>query len=195
MKNEEEIIKNHVIWALGGGLIPIPIVDFVAVTSIQLDMVRELCSLHGVSYEKRQGKSLVGALAGTSLASIGASFVKAIPGIGSLLGGVSMSLMSGATTYALGQVFKTHFSRGGTLDDLSVEDFRGLFKEKVEEGKQKAKEWKSQDEAEKTNKGPITREKLMVELDKLKKLKDNSIISEAEHDSLRQKLLDRFMNN
>ena len=181
MSNQsEEIIKSHVIWAIGGGLIPLPIVDFVAVTSIQLDMVRQLCDLHDVNYEKQAGKSLVSALAGTSLASIGASFVKAIPGIGSLLGGVSMSLMSGASTYALGTVFQTHFSRGGNLDNLSVEDFQSLYKEKVEEGKKKAKEWKKEEEQEKRS-GTISREKMLKELDKLSLLKEQGVIDDAEY--------------
>ncbi len=193
MSNQsEEIIKSHVIWAIGGGLIPLPIVDFVAVTSIQLDMVRQLCDLHDVNYEKQAGKSLVSALAGTSLASIGASFVKAIPGIGSLLGGVSMSLMSGASTYALGTVFQTHFSRGGNLDNLSVEDFQSLYKEKVEEGKKKAKEWKKEEEQEKRS-GTISREKMLQELEKLSLLKEQGVIDEAEYNSMRQKVLDSFI--
>ncbi|MEM1292729.1 MAG: GTPase, partial [Cyanobacteria bacterium P01_H01_bin.162] len=29
------IIRSHVLWATGGGLIPIPLVDFAAVTAIQ----------------------------------------------------------------------------------------------------------------------------------------------------------------
>jgi uncharacterized protein (DUF697 family) len=193
MSNQaEEIIKSHVIWAIGGGLIPLPIVDFVAVTSIQLDMVRQLCELHDVSYEKRAGKSLVSALAGTSLASIGASFVKAIPGVGSLLGGVSMSLMSGASTYALGIVFQIHFARGGNLDNLSVEDFKSLYKEKVEEGKKKAKEWKAEEDREKRS-GTISREKMLQELEKLSLLKNQGVINEAEYNSMRQKVLDSFI--
>lgn len=192
MKSTEEIIKNHVIWSLGGGLIPIPIVDFIAVTSIQLDMIKDLCEVYGISFDKSQGKNLVSALVGTSLASIGSSFIKAIPGIGSLLGGVSMSIMSGAATYALGNVFAVHFSRGGTLDNLSVEDFRSFYNEKMEEGKTRAKEWKKEEDAQKKS-GNITREKLMSELEKLEKLKASGVLSSSEYDSMRQKLLDRFV--
>lgn len=192
MKNSEEIIKTHVLWAAGGGLIPVPLVDFIAVTAIQTEMVKQLCALHMVSYEKSQSKSLVSALVGTSLASIGASFVKAIPGVGSLLGGVSMSIMSGATTYALGNVFDVHFANGGSLDDLSVEDFRVLYKQKVEEGKQKAKEWKAEEDAQKKS-GALTREQLMNELEKIEKLRDNGVISGSEYESMRQKLLNRFV--
>ena len=54
MKSTKEIIKNHVIWSLGGGLIPIPIVDFIAVTSIQLDMIKDLCSVYGINFDKKR---------------------------------------------------------------------------------------------------------------------------------------------
>jgi uncharacterized protein (DUF697 family) len=193
MNNQAEaIIKSHVIWAVGGGLIPFPLVDFVAVTSIQLDMVQQLCGLYGVSYEKGASKSLVSALVGTSLASIGASFIKAIPGFGSLVGGVSMSMMSGATTYALGNVFQAHFERGGNLDNLKVEDFQNFYKQKMEEGKEKAKEWKQEEDKEKKS-GNISREKMLQELEKLELLKKQGIISDAEYSNMRQKILDSFL--
>ena len=34
------IIKSHVVWAMGGGLIPVPLFDIAAVTAIQMDMLR-----------------------------------------------------------------------------------------------------------------------------------------------------------
>ena len=192
MNNPDQIIKSHVLWALGGGLIPIPLADFVAVTAIQLDMVKDLCQVHGVPYEQQQGRTLISALAGTSLASIGASVVKAIPVIGSILGGVSMSIMSGATTYALGGVFDKHFSEGGTLDNFDVEDIREYYANQVEVGKKMAKKWQEQEKAAKNE--PLTREKFMEELKKLETLRENGVISETEYEAMRQQLLSRYMN-
>ncbi|MEN9229613.1 MAG: DUF697 domain-containing protein [Thermostichus sp. DG02_5_bins_236] len=97
----DSIIRSHVLWAMGAGLIPIPFVDITAVTAIQLDMLKELAELYDVDYSKNAGKAFVSALTGSTFASIGSSIVKILPGIGSVLGGVSMSLLSGA-------------SRGGT---------------------------------------------------------------------------------
>ena len=110
----EKIIRTHVLWAMGGGLIPIPLVDFAAVTAIQLEMLQQLAELYQVNYSKSNGKAFVSALTGTTLASLGASMLKAIPGIGSLVGGASMSIMSGASTYAVGQVAINVFSGSGS---------------------------------------------------------------------------------
>ena len=39
-KQADAIIRNSVIFASGAGLIPIPIADFMAVTAVQLEMIR-----------------------------------------------------------------------------------------------------------------------------------------------------------
>ncbi len=57
----EAVIRQHVIWSVGAGLVPVPIADFVAVTAVQLDLIRQLCTVHGVSYEEGTGKIWVGA--------------------------------------------------------------------------------------------------------------------------------------
>jgi uncharacterized protein (DUF697 family) len=101
----ETIIRNRVIFAAGGGMIPIPLIDIAAVTMVQLDLLQQLCQLYGVNYSRASGRSLITALTSSVLARLGASAVKAIPGIGSILGGVSNAILSGAATYAVGEVF------------------------------------------------------------------------------------------
>src|SRR3954470_22382123 len=135
----EQVIKQHVIWSCGAGLVPVPIVDFVAVTAIQLDLIRQLCTLHGVSYEEGNGKVWIGALTGGAIARIGASAIKAIPGIGSLIGGLSMSIASGASTYAVGKVINRHFENGGTMSNFDVDQAKKGYESEYEEGKRVAK--------------------------------------------------------
>lgn len=36
------IIKNHMIWSMGAGFIPVPIADLFAVSAIQLDMIQQM---------------------------------------------------------------------------------------------------------------------------------------------------------
>jgi len=136
----DTVIRQHVYWSVGAGLVPVPLADFVAVTAVQLDLIRQLCTLYGVSYQEGQGKVWVGALTGGAVARIGASALKAIPGIGTLLGGISMSIASGASTYAVGQVVKAHLSGGGTMTDLDVEAARQKYASEYEKGKTVAKD-------------------------------------------------------
>lgn len=143
----EEIIRKHTMYSMGGALIPIPLIDLAAVTAIQLDMVKQLANLYGSDYSEDSGKALVGALTGNLFARMGASLLKSIPGIGSLLGGVSLVVLSGGATYALGNVFLRHVRGGGTLFDMDPEDYKQFFRERYEEGKQKAEEWKEEAQA------------------------------------------------
>ena len=175
----EQVIKQHVMWAAGAGLVPVPIVDFVAVTAIQVDLIRQLCTLHGASYEEGNGKMWVGALTGGAIARIGASAIKAIPGIGSILGGLSMSIASGASTWGVGQVVHKHLAAGGTLTDLNVEKAKQMYEAEYERGKEVAKEAGN-------HKGS---KDVFEKLDKLGALKTKGVITEAEFEAKKKDLL------
>jgi hypothetical protein len=58
-KHADTIIRNHIIWSMGAGLIPVPIVDFFAVSGIQLDMIRQLCKLYDQDFKEAQGKAII----------------------------------------------------------------------------------------------------------------------------------------
>jgi uncharacterized protein (DUF697 family) len=175
----DKVIRQHVYWSVGAGLVPVPIADFVAVTAVQLDLIRQLCTLYGVSYEEGTGKVWVGALTGGAVARIGASALKAIPGIGSILGGVSMSIASGASTYAVGQVVKSHLLTGGTMTDFDVEKARATYAAEYEKGKAVAKEASTDQEA-----GDV-----FAKLEKLGKLRDSGVITAAEFEAKKAELL------
>ena len=55
-QSAEKVIRQHVIWSVGAGLVPVPVVDFLAVTGIQVDLIRQLCTLFGVRFEESAGK-------------------------------------------------------------------------------------------------------------------------------------------
>lgn len=177
----QQLIRQHVIWSCGAGLVPVPIADFVAVTAVQVDLIQQLCSLYGVAYSEGTGKVWVGALTGGTLARIGASAIKAIPGIGTLLGGLSMSLASGASTYAVGQVIVRHFEGGGHMGNFDVNSARSAYDEAYEQGKKVAKE--TSDAKADSSKD------VFLKLEKLGHLKDQGVITQAEFDEKKAKLL------
>ena len=139
-ENANAIVKNHMIWSMGAGLIPIPIADFFAVSAIQLDMVRQLCNLYEINYKDTEGKAMITSLSGSMLAKIGARTIKFIPGVGSVIGGVTLAILSGASTYALGEVFKKHFETGGTFLDFDPGRLKKMYNEMFEKGKKYAQE-------------------------------------------------------
>lgn len=140
LQEAESIVKNHIIAVMGAALVPIPLVDLVVLSSVQLKMLRRLSELYQVPFKRHAGKQLIAALLGgvlpTSAAITVASFTKTVPGMGTTTGMISVSSLGGAITYAIGQTFIRHFESGGTLLDVDLIHLRRLFRSKVQEGRQ-----------------------------------------------------------
>ncbi len=214
-KHADTVIRNHVVWSMGAGLIPVLVADIFAVSALQLDMIRQLCRVYDLDFSETQGKAIVTSLTSSTLARVGAgSLIKLIPGIGSLLGGVTVSIFAGASTYALGEVFKKHFASGGTILDFDPGRLRKMYKEKFEKGKKVVTEWKQEMEAEEkeaekggsveevvqtaapkpkeANPSPTMSQDVIEQLSKLAELKAAGVISEEEFQQMKQKLIDSF---
>ncbi len=187
------IIKNHMIWSMGAGFIPVPIADFFAVSAIQLDMIRQLAKLYDIDFKETEGKAVITSLTGSGLARLGARAVKFIPGVGSVIGGVTMAILSGGSSYALGEVFKKHFETGGTFLDFDPARLKKYYNEKFEKGKQYAR--KIRDEQEevqnvvKTNTHSTSFD-LVEQLEKIGKLKEQGVLTEEEFEIMKKKVLD-----
>src|SRR5205809_300501 len=82
-KHADTIIKNHIIWSMGAGLIPV---------------------------------------------------------IGSVIRELRMSHLAGASSYALGEVFKKNFDTGETFLDFDVKRLKKMYDEKYEKGKKVAEQ-------------------------------------------------------
>lgn len=132
------IVQRNALWTLGTGVVPVPVFDLVAVTGVQLKMLRELSRLYGRRFNKGLAKKALAALF-TGLGSVGLggaiarSLVKFIPVVGTALGVISISAVSVALTVATGRVFTMHFESGGTLLDFDARAMREHFRREFEE--------------------------------------------------------------
>lgn len=205
-KHAETIIRNHILFSMGAGVIPIPVVDIFAVSAAQLDMIRQLCKVYDQDFSESQGKAIVSSLTTATLARLGAgSLAKLIPLVGSFVGSVTNAVLAGASTYALGQVFKIHFETGGTILDFDTKRLKKLYDEQFEKGKKVAEELRKQQEAKrKAAEAAAAKEKVTAKsdasedlnpsqtVDKLKELaqlKKEGIISEEEFEKMKKKLI------
>jgi uncharacterized protein (DUF697 family) len=208
MNKEEQIdkiINNHVLYSMGLGIIPIPLVDIAAVTATQLDMLSQIGGVHGKNFSDISGKSFIASTAGATFARLGASFIKAIPGIGSLLGGVSMSIMSGASTYAIGQVAHRFFRDGLELEDIDADLAKSIYEEEFEKGKKVASDLKAKkdNDTEETDSSeeivtedgntPVDEKTdLYDQLLKLGDLKEKGVITAEEFEEMKKKIVAKF---
>lgn len=195
-KNADAVIRNHMIWSMGAGLIPVPIADFFAVSAIQLDMVRQMCKLYEIDFKTTEGKAIITALTGSGIAKAGArAAIKIIPGIGSVIGGITMSILSGASTYAIGEAFKKHFETGGTILDFDLERLKKVYNQKFEKGKKMAQEIKDEVEKQRNSfKKTNTADKEpppdpIEKLKELAKLRKEGLITAEEFEAMKKKII------
>ncbi len=206
-KHAESIIRNHILFSMGAGVIPVPIVDIFAVSAAQLDMIRQLCKVYDVDFSETQGKAIVSSLTTATLARIGAgSIAKLIPVIGSIVGGITNAVMAGASTYALGHVFKVHFETGGTILDFDVDRLKKLYKEQFEKGKKVAEELRQQQQAKRNAAEEAAQEMnadepveikekdpadgMIARLKQLGELKEAGIITDEEFERMKKKVIE-----
>lgn len=143
----EKIIRNHVYASMAIGLIPIPVVDLMGVSVTQMNMVRKLAQKYDRPFFENIAQNTVSALIGGTIPAvssgpIAASLCKFLPILGSTAGALTMPVISGATTYAVGKVFIQHFASGGTFLTFNPDKVKDYYQKMFEEGKTVAAEMK-----------------------------------------------------
>ncbi|RKZ87617.1 MAG: GTPase [Candidatus Parabeggiatoa sp. nov. 1] len=144
LNNANGTTQKYMLASMGAGLIPIPIVDFVALTGIQLKLLHNLGQQYDVPFSKDMGKSIISSLLG-GLIPVNAgkwaagSLAKLIPIGGTAAGMVTTSVFGGASTYAIGKMFIQHFESGGTFLTFDPNKVREHFAAEFEKGKEEVK--------------------------------------------------------
>lgn len=131
-----QVVDRFSLYAGAAGLIPVPVADVAVVGGVQLQMLRRLSEIYDVPFSENRGKSVIASVAGALIPASGAtstaigvgSLLKGLPGIGTLVGAVSMPVFSAGATYAIGKLFIQHFASGGTLLDFNPPDYREFIK-------------------------------------------------------------------
>lgn len=199
-ESAEKAIRSHMIWSMGAGLIPFPLADLFTVGAVQLDLIRQLCKIYGVDFKEEEGKAIVTSLTSSLLAKIGArTAIKLIPGIGTVIGGVAMAVLSGASTYAIGQAFRNHFEKGGTILDIDLNRIKKVYQEKFEKGKEEARRYQEEVDKQPTTAGNDqavdesnqndTLEDTVQKLKDLGELLREGIITEDEFERMKKKFI------
>ena len=143
----DKIIRNHMLVTMGVGLVPVPLLDMVGITGVQLNMLRKLSKIYEVPFSEHKVKnilaSLIGGGATIPVAATLMSLVKDIPLVGHAIGAVSMPITAGAITYAVGKVFVQHFASGGTFLTFDPDKVRDYYAEMLKKGKTVATDMKA----------------------------------------------------
>ncbi|MCP4105129.1 MAG: DUF697 domain-containing protein [Desulfobacteraceae bacterium] len=128
----DRLLKYHVWASAGVGLVPVPVADMVALTAIQINLVRKIAKAYDIPFLKDKVKNILGALLGSAIPSsaglpLSTSIVKSVPVIGQAVGALAMPVIAGASTYAVGKVFIQHFASGGTFLTFDPEKSKAYY--------------------------------------------------------------------
>ena len=131
-----KIVRNHMYVSAGVGVIPVPMIDILALSGVQMNMIRKISGLYDVTFTEHIVKNIITSLVGSiTPVGVGSVLMKAVPVINLL----TMPALSGASTYALGKVIIQHLESGGTFLDFNPETVREHFKKEFDIGRSKAK--------------------------------------------------------
>jgi uncharacterized protein (DUF697 family) len=131
------IVQEHAALAMVSSLVPVPFVEFAAVSAIHLNMMEALTREFGVEFRPEKAKALITAILtgctsrylGTFLAG---NLAKLFPGLGSVIAVITLPSVAGSLTYALGRIFVRHLELGGSLLDFDLDRARAGFLQEVE---------------------------------------------------------------
>ncbi len=145
LDDAREIVKKNTYWAMGVGLVPMPVIDILGVGAFQAKALKELSDLYGITFFEHKVKNIIAVLvSGLSTpvlaAALFGTMVKFIPGLGTLMGIAATPAIAGAVTFATGQVFIQHFESGGTFLDFDPQKVKDYFNEQIKIGIELAKE-------------------------------------------------------
>jgi uncharacterized protein (DUF697 family) len=131
-----KLVDRFAIWSGVAGLVPLPVVDVLAVGGLQVQMLRRLSQIYNVEFSDNRGKAVIAALAGCMIPATSgmgaASALKAVPVVNILAAGFVMPVLSAGATFAIGKAFIQHFESGGTLLDFNPPDYREFVKAQKE---------------------------------------------------------------
>lgn len=143
----ERTAHQHIVgYSLtAAGLGALPVVDLVAVSTVQAKLLHGLATLYGQRWDKRTITEFLG-LVGAGIASsylarmVGRAVTKVIPILGQTVGAVWGASASGATTYALGKASVYFFTRRKNGLNVDPDTLRRIYAEALESGASLLKE-------------------------------------------------------
>ena len=122
------IVERYANFSAVGGIIPLPLVNVAAVTTLIVRMVKLLSNHYGVAYQHGRARALVVGLAAGSMPTTASAVTTStltyiVPGV-NLLGLAVSSVTASVCARGIGRRFVEHFESGGTLAEFPVIDRR-----------------------------------------------------------------------
>jgi uncharacterized protein (DUF697 family) len=125
--------------AATAGAVPVPVLDLVLLSGIQSHMVYDLARLYGQPLTGQRFLEIASTLGMGILLRQGArSLIKLIPGVGSVVGSITVGALAGASTFALGKAFCYYYRAVHEGHVPRPEDLRRYYRQQLAQAE---REW------------------------------------------------------
>jgi len=135
--------NNEIIFSSSGkataiSALPIPYIDIPVVAYIQMDMIEKLAENYGIdtgSKTRIMLSVLFSTLSGSIATELALSIAKST-GLKTLFGNSMIKAsINGFVTTLVGELYVSHFRRGGNIDDLELGNIMGYISNQFKDGK------------------------------------------------------------
>ena len=123
-----ELIVEYAKKAAKAAAIPLPIGDIMAVTDVQMSMLKEISTRKSVPFSSSAANAVITGLAPIQSSwSTVSSAIKFFPYLGTVAGMVSGAYAHAVTTYAIGYTILDHFNAGGNLTNFVASKYKSKY--------------------------------------------------------------------
>ena len=127
-KNEQAdaIVRRYALFGTATGLIPAFGLDVIALTAVQVKMIKELANVYEYNVDDQMIRMTittgVTALAGRLLTGVATSITKAFSPLKFLIGGATQAALSGFLTAEIGKIYQARLESGENPADITVSE-------------------------------------------------------------------------
>lgn len=137
----DRIINTSTGLATAAAVIPLPIVDNVTISGIQVSMIISLGAVYDEPINKKTAKGALGVYWASRVGLWLASLLKTFPGLGTFAGQALQMPIAGGMTYALGLAMKDLLEKDIPINPGNMETAAGgISKEQIKRKKKELKE-------------------------------------------------------
>lgn len=133
----QKIIKKWSKISLATILLPSTMIEYAAISGIQLKMLHEMSAVYKIPFKADAVKVILGSILGGGVAyflsDLYTNLLKSIPIVGRPITLISEPLIAYVTTYAVGIVFLEHFENEGSFHDIEIKQFKETIQVKMSE--------------------------------------------------------------
>lgn len=137
----DRCIRKHVGYAMAAAVIPVPVADATAIGLVENSMLKSINKIYGRKWREGKLRQIMGIVGAKMVGPTAwASFAKAVPGIGTWVGGSAQMVLAGSICFALGKAYQGHIENGN--EDVDADTFKEEMKRHMKEGKGVARSMK-----------------------------------------------------